>query len=75
MHGQESKVTFKLFGRFANSVGEITAVLLFDKMRDCLGIGVAPELMAASDQLAPKLSVVLDDSVQDERKLALAAAG
>ena len=75
VHGKESKVTFELFGRFANSVGEVTAVLLFDKMGGGLGIGVAPELVAASRQLAPELSVVLDDSVQDERKFALAATG
>ena len=39
---------------------------LLDEVRYDLGVGIAPELMARSDELRPELAEVLDDAVMDD---------
>ncbi len=50
----------------ADRVGQVAVVVLFDQVRDDLGVGLRGEDVAFFSQLGAKLRVVLDDAVEDD---------
>ncbi len=70
VHRDEGVVAAELVERGDDSVGEVAVVVLFDQVRDDLGVGLGAEDVPFGPQLLAQVRVVFDDPVEDDVDLA-----
>jgi hypothetical protein len=71
----EREMALELAVSLARRLEQIAPVVTLDQVHDHLGVGLGAEGMALGLERSLQLAVVLHDSVQDDRELALVAPG